>query len=289
MTDYLKKDLESILSPLDLDSVYNSMRGDLDIDKSKKYQELFDEANELMLLALETWIARDLQEFYDVKIETPYNDGKVVIDLEAKLRGTLAPFREFTDGSVVIDWKTTMSIVDGDTWKNKVFRSWQWKKYALTRPEAKLFIYRGVSRNKYEPRSNNNYSRVKEVIIQIPGNLETAVEYQFEGVKAQIKALEKAEVWPQNTTSCWDFGVLCQEYNNCMSFSSPRAPIVYDKELSYSSMQLFLRCPEKFRLRELRKSGSTELTDDPEDTDNTIVGRMFHAGIAEVYKQLFHT
>lgn len=287
MTDYLKTPLDSLLETIDFTKIYDEL---YKIPGAVTSGELWAETHELILLALETWLARDVQEFTNVKIETPYNEGKIIIDLEADCRGTIAPFKKYNNCKILLDWKTTQSPVDTDSWKNKCVMSWQWKKYAETRP-ATLFIYRGISRSVYEPRKSKdetrNHERTREVIIEIPQNIAPAVQNQFGSVKAQMDALKPFVIWPQNTDSCWDFSVRCPEYDGCMSYGNPPKTLEYNKPLSYSSMQLFLRCPEKFRMRELRRSGAVELEDDPNDTDATVVGTMFHAAMAEIYRQIF--
>ena len=67
----------------------------------------------------------------------------------------------------------------------------------------------------------------------------------------------------------------------------PLEPLLVDKfkELSYTKMKLFMLCPERYRRTVLGIS----TTEDPieKDSDATAFGSVFHAGIAELYRQAF--
>ena len=109
MTDYLKTPLDSLLETIDFTKIYDEL---YKIPGAVTSGELWAETHELILLALETWLARDVQEFTNVKIETPYNEGKIIIDLEADCRGTIAPFKKYNNCKILLDWKTTQSPSD---------------------------------------------------------------------------------------------------------------------------------------------------------------------------------
>ena len=288
-SDYLTQDLKPIIDKIDWDKVYNEL---VLSQGAKPTEELWRETTNLLLLALEMWIRRDLQEFENVTVEQKYKNGKVIIDLEATCKGTLAPFERYKGEKVLLDWKTTFDIVDSEKWRNKCLGSWQWKTYAAERNSAKIFIYRGISRSLWEPKTSGGvvteYSRTKEILIEIPPDIDKSVKLQYTGVTAQLNALKNFPIWPTNPSpdTCWAWSTPCPELSDCTNYSMLEHPLTYEEELSYSSMSRFMMCPERFRKQALRKLSIIET--DPDSSDFTVVGTMFHAGIAEIYRQLWN-
>jgi hypothetical protein len=84
------------------------------------------------------------------------------------------------------------------------------------------------------------------------------------------------EVWPRRKPdACNAFGRPCPYYQDCDEYSMQRkAP--GDRQLSYSSVNTLLLCPERQR--------RDSLSDIREETDSTVVGTAFHRGMEEMYR-----
>lgn len=281
--DYMKTPVEDILGLIDEKPILEEL-----YDRAKNLQpQLKVEILELLYLGLKVWLPRDFQEFSSIDTEKSYQNGKIIVDLIGTNTGSCAPFSRFKGSKTLCDWKTTFQPVHGDKFKNKCVGSWQWKKYAAAIPDAKLFSYRGISRVTLDPIGwdNKPAPRTSEVIIEIPPDIDKAVEIQDNSIKAQMNALQPFPIWPMNPDSCWDFGVPCREYDACKNYNIIDGTIDIPEYISYSSMSTFLRCPERFRMKELRKQ--QQLEDDTDPGDQTVVGVMFHWAISEYYKEIW--
>lgn len=294
-TSYLSVPLETLLAPIDLTIVNKAMLTSERGSKLSPFEQV--EVKELVLLAAETWLARDLQEFESVKVEQSYLDGKAFIDILAVPRGTLAPFNKYANGQVLIDWKTTNSPVDGEAFKNRVLLDyyWQWKLYSSLVENSTLFIYRGISRAtenwRVKKGEGSPMIRTKEIILDVTGDQQTEVALQYGGVQEARNSLilKDLNVWPRSfgDKSCYAFGVECPFYASCTKNRMPLAvpPIPLTEPLSYSKMKLFSLCPERYRRTELSKFYTLEGNEG--DEDSTSFGSVFHAGIANLYQQAF--
>lgn len=292
-TDYLNVTLDDLLAPLDLDLVSKAMSESEGAYRLDNFQ--MAEAKDLVLLAIDTWLARDLQEFSKVEVEKEYKDGKARLDLVATHRGTMAPFDKSKGGKTIIDWKTSSGPVDNQSYRDWVIMdySFQWKNYATCVPDATLFIYRSLSRDQGTFRGKGENEKpadlTREFILEIKPGIEEEVKIQFEGVELMRDVLVEFEaaVWPRNMTgdSCFAYGIECPFYDDCLKNRMPLQAIDKVEPLSYSKMKLFLLCPERYR----RTILGISTTEDPieKDTDYTCFGQVFHTGVAEVWRQAF--
>ncbi len=286
-TNYLNSDLNDLTSGVDWSAVHGAIEATRGFDTLPEYERI--EVKELLWLAAEAWLARDLQEFEEIKVETPMREGKSVIDLLGKLRGTMKPYSDFAGEWVVVDWKTTMSAVDTDDWRNRCLDSWQWKIYLSLDPAFKIFNYRGISRSRGIMRGRGEEavpaSRVREVHIQGNSGLPVEVEAQKSGCIAMYKSLiaSNLPVWPRNTKSCYAFGQRCPYKRDCDGNTMPLGIVDVDnfEDMSHSRMDALLLCPERLRRA---KHQSVSIGD---DSDATIVGTAFHAGAAKLWEEAF--
>jgi hypothetical protein len=287
-TDYLNVTLDSLLEKINLDEVKSSMLAVHGADKLSPFE--FREISDCVLLAADTWLARDLQTFSSIKVEESYNNGKVFIDLIGVNKGGLAPFNKYPDGSLVmIDWKSSANPVDTDTFKKRHLGSYQWQKYASCEPSTVLFIYRGLSRSLDFRKKGDNFepaSRTRELILQVHDGIFQDVLSQWSGVAKMRNALITSDMipWPKNRDSCYDYGYDCPFLKECFANQTALTMPTFSDNLSYSKMSLFLRCPERYRLTTLAEQ--TDATEIDEDM-TTLAGSIIHAGLANLWQQSF--
>lgn len=278
--DYLSIETPELLSSIDIAAINESL---LSVSGAEKLSgEDWKEICELIYLACDTFLARDLQEFYDVETEKSYGEGRAFLDIVARCRGTIEPFKSNKDSLVIIDWKTTNSPVDNDSWRTRCIRSYQWREYKYREPQAKLFIYRGLSRSidwRKKGESGEMAKRVREVILNLPDALIPDVIHRNEGIDALREALKNNEVWPKNTQSCDDFGFECPFLRDCENNTMPQK-LIELREMSYSRRETFLRCPERYRRAELERM-------EEKDEDNTSIGKMVHLGLERIWSAAF--
>lgn len=301
-TDYLNISLDSLLAPLDLNLVSQKMEESEGISRLTSFDLI--EAKEMVLLAAETWLARDLQEFESIEVEKEYKNGKARLDLVATHRGTMAPFDKTPGGKTIIDWKTTGTPVDSEAYRSRILLdySMQWKRYCAAEKTATLFIYRALSRDAatYRGKGENQKpaARTKEFILEINSGHEDEVNLHYEGVATMLNSLiaSKFIVWPRkmDREACFAYGSECTFYTDCVTNRMPLVSISDDKlkstdmsldldtELSYSKMRLFMLCPERYRRTVLAQDRDKRL-----DTDSSSFGTVVHAGLSELWRQAF--
>ena len=285
-TAYFDVPLDSLLRSVDLTELNTAIQAVPNANKLSPFD--LREVEDSILIAADTWLARDLQAFSSVQTETQFNDGKVIIDLIGVNQGTLAPFNKYPNGTkILIDWKTSAQPVDTETFKRRHIGSFQWQKYAVCVPDSTLFIYRGLSRSLDFRKRGDNFepaSRTRELILKVHPGIEAGVINQWSGVLAQRDALINISPWPRNRDSCYAFGSECPFYASCYADTSPLKIPELTSNLSYSKMALFLRCPERYRLSVLaEQTDTTELDEDA----GTLAGSVIHAGLANLWEQAF--
>lgn len=239
----------------------------------------FDSAKVMVWAAGEKFLSRDLYDMQITGIEEPYEDNlqfswgsqvfRGIKDLRGTLRGRINVTKKFVGKKVVVDWKTTISTLD-TTWDERLLDSWQWKKY-LYFDDADVMLYRGLNRD----------GKTRELLIERPPILASDVLIQLEGVALQRKSLidAKLEIWPRKMPSaCGAFGRECPYWVDCRNGTMPRVTVEDGKTFSYSSMDRFLLCPERYR-----RSVITEVQED--STDESILGVAVHRGLADLYQQ----
>lgn len=250
-----------------------------------------DECRELVWLAAESWLARDLQEFESVEFEIPLAGGRSRLDMVAVLRGSMAPFDKYAGSKIIVDWKTTALAVDTDSWKQKCEDSWQWKIYGSLLPEAKLFNYRGLSRERGVWRGRSDDAtparRVRDVMLELNEQLPVEVALQKQGIIGAYNLWIETglPVWPRNTGSCFAFNQKCPYKTECDTNTMPLGIDGLDKrtDLSYSRMNVIMLCPER-----ARRNALYEIQDITEkDSDATVLGQAFHEGVAKLWEEAF--
>ncbi len=275
MTNY-----ELLLASLDLEKIANAILAPEDGEKPLGEWD-FEDCKALVLDAGEKWLLRDLDEFSLDAVEKKevmpvlnyVNGMKCFLDICGKLKGTIAPFKQYKDKNFILDWKTTNNTTLSTDWKDRLVDSWQWMLYSEVY-QASIFIYRGLSRTKK--------GVTKELIIEVPDtNREEVIQY-LSAVGGQLNSLResKFEIFPRNKPfACNAYGRECEYYDSCMSYKKiPRGMLPEDKALSYSFMNNFMLCNERARRDALADGG---------DSEETNFGRAFHRGVAEMYSQSF--
>lgn len=239
-----------------------------------------DEVNnikEMMLLAGERWLPRDLAELDQMVVEEKFESAhmglKGFLDVNGVMKGASKPFDEFQGMRMIADWKTREGELD-QRWKDRNVDSWQWKIYA-TLSGAVLFNYRGVSR-----RCNFTEYPCKDILLVVPQTNDLEVEEYVRGKTAERNSLIELglDVWPRHMPdACGMYGRECPFKSDCDSYSMPRFIPHTTKVMSYTAYHNFCICPEKARrLEQLPEADSGEEAN---------VGDGFHKAIAELYRQ----
>lgn len=236
---------------------------------------------EMIESAGQKWVPRDWVELNVTEVENLVEGTwpvavKGYVDIQGTLNGTMAPFREFTGGLMIVDWKTRDGELSQD-WKDRLVDSWQWRIYAYL-TSATVINYRGVTR-KCEAFSGCD---TRDVLIGVPvSNTQEVVEY-LHGLNEQRNQLIKigAEVWPRHMPdACNKYRRECEYKLDCDTYVNiPRYVPEAGKVMSYTEFDRFARCPEYSR-RKLRETGE-------EDDEALYIGSGFHRGIANLYEQL---
>lgn len=273
---------EDLISNIDLEKVATEIRnsdseiGDID----------YQDAKTCVWEAGKKWLGRDIATLIwdrgSIEHEIDFAGVRGVIDVSGKVRKGIdkAPFERFGGQAFSIDWKTSKNTLDTD-WKNRLVDSWQWKLYSAAL-DAKFFMYRGISR------PNFGKCDLREILIAVPDNIAYEVESQVCGVQVLrnsllLSSIHQAGQWPMAMPrSCKMYGGVCENYDDCVNMTMPKGDLVNiellrDHKMSYTSMERFLQCPEKYRRQVLRGEAI--------QTDATIFGQAVHRGLAELWAQ----
>lgn len=280
--DYLTVETSEILNEIGIEEINESLLSLPGADRLSG--EDWKEISELIALGCDGFLARDLQEFYDIQTEKSYGDGRAYLDLVARCRGTIEPFKAIKDELVVVDWKTTNSPVDNENWRTRCIRSYQWREYKFREPSAKLFIFRGLSRSvdwRKKGEETEPAKRVREVVLHLPDSLIEDVSYRINLIDSMRASLADKEVWTKNTQSCDDYGYTCPYLRDCESNSMPRK-LIELREMSFSQRETCLQCPERYRRNEIAKREG-ELNAE----DSTNIGKVVHAGLQRIWDAAF--
>src|SRR5579863_1689785 len=117
-------DFEDILPQINMDAVAEAvLRPKREGDPRSCYRpDDFLNIKEMILLAAERWLPRDLIEFQFTGIEELHlhefggDKVKAYIDLNAQVRGVSKPYDSYKGSRIVIDWKTREGELD-TRWK----------------------------------------------------------------------------------------------------------------------------------------------------------------------------
>jgi hypothetical protein len=228
---------------------------------------------EMIEAAMGKWLMRDctwmelssLEEMYDdADGEKGVTDMRGVFTSEApeKLRGK----------TFVRDWKTASGKLDL-LWESRLKDSLQWKFY-LAHTGAEIFIFSGV----------NYKGEMREALFDRPEFVQQYVRSQLMGVDLAVEAWNDAGllVWPRATGSCLAYGRTCDYLQDCRNYTMPQVkPLPFN--WSPSSVSNLMLCPERWRRNILAKQAGAP----PLVSYSTEVGKAFHRGMEEVYRQAF--
>jgi PD-(D/E)XK nuclease superfamily len=271
--------VESYFEQLDLEKIADAIVGPDGAPKIAEYD--FQDAKRMIWAAAEKWLPRDIydmqitgvEEEYQTTVELAYGPQlfRGFMDVTGMLKGNVSVTQKYAGKKCVVDWKTTHNTLDA-IWEERHRDSWQWKNY-LHFGEAEVMLYRGISRTE---------GKTREVVIPRPPGLSEALMGQITGVALQREVLIVAElpVWPRKMPgSCGSFGRECPYFGDCRDGSMPQQAVLPGRSFSYSSMELFSLCPERYRRDKLTEDAGGE------ETDESLFGNAVHAGLAELYRQ----
>jgi hypothetical protein len=223
------------------------------------------------------WLSRDTKWMYLQGIEERYNwNGESgIYDVRGTFTGD-AP--EYLRGKTFIrDWKTSSGELDA-RWAERYNNDNQWRMY-LWQSDADIFLYSGVNRK----------GDVREIYLHRPDNLSDQVRSQLMGLDLVQQAYLDAglTVFPLSQPSaCSAYGRRCARREECTGFTMPRrTPKPWN--WSPSAMSKFSLCPERFRRYQIDREDGLGAGGDGDTGPEARVGTAFHAGIAEIYKQVW--
>lgn len=247
--------------------------------------EEFQDCKQMVWDAAQRYLESDLADF---KFEEPERKlaalgVKGFLDLSGAVREKpkTKAFKEFAGKKVVIDWKTRADSSLDELWKTRLIDSWQWRMYAAM-SRADLFLYRGLNRNGDQ----------REIVIPVPATnyAETEEYLTASGIMLDNLIDGAPGVWPRRMghSTCEAFARQCPFYDECRWYSSipvSQEPI-RKKVMSYSSLELFHLCPERFRRTRLLEIATADNEEGWEDSNEVSrFGKVFHVGISQVYRQ----
>lgn len=276
---------DDLLAQLNMEAVAEAiMQPRKEGEKPPRYNlDEFENIKEMILLAAEKWLGRDLVEFNITSIEEEnryvpegnIGEYKAFFDVQTTLNGIVKPYTDYKGQICIVDWKTRDGELD-QRWRTRLIDSWQWKIYAAI-SGAKIFNYRGISR-----RCNLSDTPTKEILIEVPPTVKDEVNEYFAGLYAQRQGLigSNINVWPRNFDACFDYGRECPFKMDCDEYTMPRYVPQEGKVMSYTSLKYFQRCNE-FSRRMLGEPTA-------DDTEDSNIGAGFHSGVANLWGQARH-
>ena len=256
-----------------------------------------DAARECVYYAAHRWLVRDYETIILDAIEEKktIHNFKYVMDIRGRFNGNgsvklqegrsvrVRPFGPLKGKKLIIDWKTSKNTLD-QNWVQRYHDSWQWRTY-LFAEQADVFIYRGIRRRNYV----NGDLETKEVIIHRSEDprLDEIAANQINLMKAQRDNLIQlgATPWPMNRpNACYKYGYQCKYIDDCWAGTFPVGDLDISHPVSYSRMEEFLLCPERFRRNAIAR---VKVEAEEEESESAAFGNSVHRGLAEIYKQTF--
>lgn len=259
-----------------------------------------EEANKAVYVAAHRWLLEDLTDLAVSETERVYvqNGFKFVLDLQGTFTGD--GYKTFQHGShkygeatlgrfkglrFVADWKTTKSELDV-RWQQRLVDSWQWRAY-LAETGADVFVYRGIRRK-----------------TRIGDEIETREFYIDRSTQPDLKEVHDINVktttavrdgliqlgvtpWPQNRPSaCGAFGRECPYKADCDTGLKyiPTGALVPGRPFSYSRMETFKLCSERYRRDVLAQQSALE---DEGTGPEAEFGKAVHRALASIYSQSY--
>lgn len=282
---------DQLVSKVDWRLVGSAMN-EIPLDEHE-YETILD----MIWSALEKWGLDDLEEFKIRGVEEPFtlfvpSKGDLPVErflgqLHEQVHSDFDRHRllvGFVDlqgvrdhKREIIDWKTTRDA--SLDWVRSLRDSWQWKIYS-TAYGAESFRYRGVEKQAHKRVEGRGVHKCREVVLEWPTDAwgdEDVVAYLRQNIDLR-ESLAKSTVWPaRQPWACKQFSKLCPYKDLCVTNSAPRS-LIELSPFSYTGIERFSLCEEKYRLEKL-------LSADDEDKGGDF-GKAFHAGIACVYEQM---
>lgn len=266
---------------LDFEKVYEAMKNGRPILAFE-----FDSAIECVVTLTNKFLAADLQRKEIQSIEVEY-----LLEGDSAMPGhhgfmDLVVLLNVTGGYTIVDWKTTGTL--DAAWVDRHKWSWQGPLYvAAFRETRKLdwdipvdVEFRGITRGK-----SDGAHGTKTLVIDISKQRLDATVHQYKGVRKQI--LHQIETEPQGPwpmrmpDACFAYNRTCPYLIRC-SQGTQKLGTPQFTTLSYSSMNSFGACNEKWRQERLDRDQSVDTGNSPEAE----YGNTVHRGMAEIYRQV---
>lgn len=234
--------------------------------------------------ALSSWLADDRVELAIDGIEElrTWPRMKGYLDIRGRFTGEPSPsrgpetakkLRALAGKRVICDWKTAWGPLD-DKWKKRYTRDWQWRLYGLL-ADADYFWFRGISAVPFAEAETLNH--ILEINDEVKRDAEKFLKQNFALRDTLIDIGESPwpKFWP-----CKSQSFTCPYLDDCSNLVEIPGNLSKDKIMSYSRWREFAACPEMHRRRGIAD-------DEAEGERVTQFGIAVHAGLAEVYKQVF--
>jgi hypothetical protein len=267
-------------SQIDWDKVRDNI-----LDVGEKNHELttidFELSAGMVFDAAQHFVPLDMAGLQVVGIEKsgvfgPDNTKYVIDVLFSTRKDGIAPYNQYPEGTLLVaDWKSAQGNLD-QNWRTKYIRSWQARMYAAA-TEALLVEYRGISQVQDPDDPVQGSHQTKAVLVEMPAtNTAEVMEFLY-GVQQQVNSLALLEVYPRNMPkSCGMYGRNCEFRQDCETNTMPRQRLEGNQQLSFSRIQHFFECPEKYRRLKLQR----------DDSGNVTIGLAVHRGLANIYSQI---
>ena len=264
-----KHEIQERICALDVEAVWSKIDALLPPDKLTCRAEV----SELVMTALEKFIAQfpgeiaiDLvEDWINAPLEGGYN-FRGIVDAAGwhRVDGRVSRF--------VIDFKTSSGALDW-RWRSKLNMSMQPRLYMSAMDADRAYIVGLTTREDF---SGNNI----EILTYSKSDTlnEDVRRYLSQTIKL-YEAVANDEVFPQNRPTACIGASKCHFYEQCLSGTMPRKAPERIEHWSATSLQMFHECPERWR--------RIKCGEQPEPTQNMIVGSAAHLGIATCLRQIW--
>jgi len=277
---------EDIWKQLDVEKIASATNipGLADFDYEAAKICVYDAAERWLLWDIKQFLFTSFEEYLEEK-EDPkilrIGGLKAYLDLAGTIIGEHKNLKEFAGKRVILDWKTSRNALD-KKWKDRQILSHQWRIYSHLY-NAGLFIYRGIQRAK----KLEEETQFREIILAIEPPIISGAVHTVATVGAQIEHLISLNTapWPRTMPAH------CNDYNReCVFLSDCDTEVVVPgnielRQLSYSRIKDFMKCPEYYRRTVL---ALTEENEEDDSTEFSTFGKAVHGGLAEIYQQVYN-
>jgi hypothetical protein len=242
---------------------------------------------ELINFTVREYLNLDLKTFKITGVEKEYLipisgiKYKGIVDLELEVIDPKNRYKFPVGAKVKIDWKTTGLALLQDyaakKFKDLYRETFQWRLYSYIEPRCDYFMFRGVSK------ADGGFVQMIQQPYPLMGQ---DVEAFMVQARSSIDSQKgKALPWLKNVKSCNAYGTPCAYAANDTCLRGTPEEFLIDPELpehlSFSSIDAFLTCPERYRRDRLVMDDL--VTNDASDAST--YGKAFHECIAAIYKQ----